>query len=132
MGTLEDELLRGWTQLADRFGGPLTFRLIFQPTMAAILALRAGLADAREGRPAYLWTMFTDTGARRDLLRSGWHDVGRVFALAFGVDAVYQVIVLQWWYPLQALIVACVLAIVPYILVRGPVTRLARRMRTPA
>ena len=33
------------------FRGPMTFRLILQPTLASILAIRAGLKDARESRP---------------------------------------------------------------------------------
>jgi hypothetical protein len=40
---------------------------------------------------------------------------------------IYELIVYRWVYPGQALIVAVVLAIIPYLLVRGPVTRVARR-----
>jgi hypothetical protein len=50
---MENVLARVWENLAGRVGGTLTFRLILQPTMAAILAIRAGLKDAREVRPAY-------------------------------------------------------------------------------
>lgn len=121
-----EELARGWAQLIDRLTGPMFLRLVLQPTVAAILAVRAGLADARAGRPAYLWTVLTDHDARRSLLASGWRDVGRVFVLACVLDAVYQLFVLHWFYPPQTLIVAVLLAIVPYALVRGPVTRLAR------
>ena len=49
--------------LIGRTDGPLTLRLIFQPTVAAILAIRAGLKDAREGRTPYLWSMFTNAVA---------------------------------------------------------------------
>jgi hypothetical protein len=47
------------------------------------------------------------------------------------MDLIYQAIVLRWFYPLQALIVAIVLALLPYILLRGPVNRIARLLRRP-
>jgi hypothetical protein len=31
-----------WTMLIGRADGPLTFRFVFQPAVAAILAIRAG------------------------------------------------------------------------------------------
>ena len=43
----------------------------------------------------------------------------------------YEVIVYRWVYPGQALIVAAVLAFVPYLMIRGPVTRIARRFIRP-
>jgi hypothetical protein len=49
---MEDILARVWENLVGRVGGRLTLHLVLQPTMAAILAIRAGLKDAREGRPA--------------------------------------------------------------------------------
>jgi hypothetical protein len=49
---MEDALARVWENHVGRVGGPLTFRLILQPTMAALLAIRAGVKDVREGRPA--------------------------------------------------------------------------------
>jgi len=36
-------------------------------------------------------------------------------------------IVFKWVYPLQSLVVAVLLAFVPYVLIRGPVTRLKSR-----
>lgn len=124
---MRDMLARLWMNIGDRVSGPMTFRLILQPAMAALLALRAGLKDAREGRQPYLWTALTDPAQRADLLREGWKAIARVFLLAVIMDVIYQWIVQRWVYPLEALIVAIVLAIVPYLLIRGPVTRLARR-----
>ena len=61
---MEELITRGWEGLVSRVGGPMTFRLIFQPAMAALLALQAGLKDAREGRPPYFWTILTDPQQR--------------------------------------------------------------------
>jgi len=122
-------LARVWMNLGDRVGGPMTFRIILQPTMAALLAVRAGLKDAREGRPAYLWTLLTNPATRGDLLREGWKAIARVFFLAVIMDVIYQWIVTRWIYPLEVVIVAILLAVVPYLLIRGPVNRIARRRR---
>ena len=42
------------------------------------------------------------------------------------LDTAYQLMVFRAFYVVQALIVAVVCAIVPYVLFRGPATRLAR------
>jgi hypothetical protein len=118
--------------IVDRFGGPMTFRLILQPTMAALLALRGGLRDAREGRPPYFWAVLTESANRAALLRDGWKAIARVFVLAVVMDLIYQVFVLRWIHPLELVVVAILLAVVPYLLIRGPVNRIARRFRRNA
>jgi hypothetical protein len=124
-----DELIaRGWEGLMARIGGPMTFRLILQPLMATLLAVRAGLKDAREGRPPYFWTLVTDSAQRLDLLREGWRSIARVFILAVVMDLIYEWLVGRRFYPLETLIVAIVLAVLPYLLLRGPVNRFARRL----
>ena len=126
---MRDMIIRALLNMIDRVGGPMTFRIILQPTMAALLALRAGLKDAREGRPPYFWTLLTDSTQRADLLRDGWRSVARVFILALIMDTIYQLIVLGWIYPLELVVVAILLAVMPYLLLRGPVNRIARRWR---
>ena len=127
--TIQEFFARVWEMLIGRADGPLTLRLIFQPAVAAILAFRAGLKDARESRTPYLWSMFTNPARRRILLREGWQDIGKVFIIAVVLDVVYALIVHRWVFPGQSLLVGSVLAIVPYLLIRGPVTRIARRVR---
>jgi hypothetical protein len=124
---MEDILARTWEQLIGRQYGPLTFRLVVQPLVAVFFGLRSGLRDARERRPAYLHTALKDPSQRRELARQGWEDVGRVFVLAIAFDVIYQLIVFRWVYPVQSLIVGVVLAIVPYVIVRGVANRVARR-----
>jgi len=124
--TAHEFFARVWEMLIGRVDGPLTFRLIVQPTVPAIFAIRAGVRDARENRPPYLWSILTNPATRHDLLRQGLADVGKVFIVAVILDLTYEAIVYRWMYPGQALIVAAVLAFIPYLLIRGPVTRIAR------
>lgn len=120
-----------WTRIVqdmvDRVSGPMKFRMLLQPCMAIAFAVIAGLRDARMGKPPYAWALFTSPGHRADMLEDGWKSVGKVFVLAIILDIIYQVIVLGFVYPGEALIVALLLAIVPYLITRGLVTRIARK-----
>lgn len=120
---------RLWANLIGRVGGPLTFRLIVQPMVAAFFAIRAGFRDAREGRVPYGWIILTDRINRREFLRDGWKDVTTVFVAAMVIDCVYQIMEFRWLYFEEALIVAAVLALLPYLLLRGPANRIARNWR---
>jgi len=53
---MRDMLMRALMNVTDRVGGPMTFRIILQPTMAALLDFRAGFKDA-QGRET---TVFLD------------------------------------------------------------------------
>lgn len=127
---MEDMLARFFENLTDRVSGPMKFRLVIQPLMAVIFAVKDGMKDAREGRVPYFWAMFTDTEHRSELMRSGWKSVGKIFVIALIIDAVYQLMVLRWFYPGEALVTACILAIIPYTLLRGTVNRLTPRRKT--
>ena len=124
---MDSMLTRVASNLAARVSGPMKFRLVFQPLMAAFFAIRAGMADAKAGKPPYLWTLISDPAQRRDLIVDGWKSIGRVFILAAGLDIVYQIIVQRFVYPGETIIVAFILAVLPYLVLRGLVTRVARR-----
>ncbi len=117
-------------QLSDRVGGPLKFRIVLQPVMATFLAVRSGLADAKSGKDPYFWSFLFARGHRYDIVKDGWKSVGRLFLLAFVLDVVYQILVQSSFHLRASIIVACVLAIVPYVIVRGPVTRIASALMT--
>jgi hypothetical protein len=126
-----------WTDIVSgamaRVTGPMKFRLVLQPAMAMFLAIRGGLRDARLGKPPYFWSLLSDRGHRADIVEEGWKSVGKVFVLAVALDVIYQIVVSRSINPGDAIIVAFILAIAPYLIVRGLVTRLTRRhMRTPS
>jgi hypothetical protein len=124
---MDEMFSRAWEQLFGRLDGPLFLRFVLQPLVAAALAVRAGLADARARRIPYFWSILSEPHDRRQRIRDGWGDVGKVFGLAFLLDCAYQVMVFRWVYPAQAAIVAAMLAVLPYLLVRGPSARVTRR-----
>ena len=116
-----------WEGIIARVTGPMKFRLVLQPAMSIFLAIRRGLKDAREGNPPYFWGLFTDPKERDLMLKDGWKSVSRVFILGVVMDVIYQIIETRSVHVIDALLVAFVLAILPYLIFRGPVNRLARR-----
>ena len=121
-----DYLARVWQEIAARPEGPMAFRFYMQPVMSIIYAVISGLKDAREHKPPYFWAIFTEPAQRAELVRDGWKSVRNVFILAIAMDLIYQIIVLKGLRPVEGLLVSVVLAILPYLIVRGPVNRLAR------
>jgi hypothetical protein len=128
-GFTAESLGRLWSDILDRPGGPMTFRFILQPAMALIAALRDGVKDARLGRRPYVWALIH--GVREPQGRGGrlWEGVvatARIIILGIVMDTVYQWVVFKTFYPVQAAVIAILLAFVPYIVLRGPIARIAR------
>lgn len=122
---MTEVFIDAWKELFGRIDGPMALRLVIQPLVSVALAIRAGLRDAREGRPVFGWAIFTSPEHRAELLRSGWKDVSKLFVMAAILDVVYQIIVYRRIHPIQSLVVATTVALVPYLLVRGAANRLA-------
>jgi len=118
---------RIWDDITSGRHAPVAFRFVLQPVVAAFLAYRAGRQDWRDGRPLYLWALVEDRAQRRTLLREGWQHIGKVFIVALVMDGIYQFISVRWFYPGEALMVAVMLAIVPYLVFRSVVNRILRR-----
>ena len=128
-GVSFEDFDRLWKDILARPGGPMTFRFILQPAMAAAMALRDGVRDARLGRRPYLWALLR--GVRGPEGRSGrlWEGIistARIIILGVVMDVVYQWLELKTFYPGQAAVIAILLAFVPYLLLRGPFHRVAR------
>jgi hypothetical protein len=126
-GFSEDVRHRFWTDLIDRPGGPMTFRFVLQPAMAALAALHDGIKDARLGRSPYFWTIVYDPQRRTRRLREGLVSTARIILLGLVMDAIYQYMEFKTFYPGEAVIIALSLAVVPYFILRGPIARIARR-----
>lgn len=128
-GVSTETVSRIWHNIAARPGGPMTFRFILQPAMAAVAALRDGVKDARLDRRPYLLAMIRGTrgaegrGAR---LWDGIVSTAKILILGVVMDVIYQIVFLETFFPAESAIIAVLLAFVPYALLRGPVARIAR------
>src|SRR4051794_19743750 len=128
-GVTLENFQRIWRNVIDRPNGPLSFRFILQPSMAAIFAIRDGVRDTRVSRSPFFWTILWSPRERGGRLREGLNATARIILLGLAMDAIYQVLALQTFHPNEALIVALLLAFVPYLLIRGAVTRIAGKSR---
>ena len=123
---MEEYFLRVWNDFEARVTGPLSFRFLMQPAMAIFFAIRDGMKDAKTGRRPYFYTLFTDSEHRLSRLKEGLRAVVKIFTLAVILDVVFQLFVFKWFYPVEAVLTALLLAFLPYLLARGPVNRIAR------
>ena len=117
---------RIWQNLVERAGGPMTFRFILQPMMATIAACVDGIKDARTGRAPFLATVLTDPAKRAGRLQEAVIATARIILLGLIMDAIYQFIEFKTFHPAEAVIIALLLAFVPYVALRGIISRIAR------
>ncbi len=117
---------RVWQNLLERSSGPMTFRFILQPVMATIAAFLDGLRDARTGRAPFLEAVLTDPAKRAGRLQEAVIATARIILLGLVMDAIYQFIEFKTFHPAEAVIIALLLAFVPYVALRGIVSRIAR------
>jgi hypothetical protein len=126
---MEEWLMSTWEELVARKTGPLHIRLILDPLVAVFLAIRKGWRDANEGKPPFLLALVQQPGKRQFLFWEAASDIGKMFLIAGILDIVYQLIVFHAIHLGQSLIVATVLAILPYIVVRGLANRISKMMQ---
>jgi hypothetical protein len=134
-GSLRDAYERGGIYLFSRaflediprrLTGPGRFRFVLQPSIAVILGIRGGLADARAGRPPYLYDVIVHRGRRRELLKGGFDTVVNVMLMGILMDAVFQWVILGVSHPGAALVIGPLLIGVPYAIARALSNRAAR------
>ena len=111
--------------IPKRLTGPGRFRFILQPSVATLVGIRSGLADARAGRPAYLCGILFDRTRRRQLMRSGFESVVNLLLMGVLLDSIFQWVILGASYPGPALVVGPVLIAGPYSIARALSNRLA-------
>ncbi|MBR1286085.1 hypothetical protein JQ597_28940 [Bradyrhizobium sp. AUGA SZCCT0177] len=116
---------RFWADIFERIHGPMTFRFYLQPVMAALAALPDGIRDARLGHKSFFWSAWWDNNASAGRLREGAISTARVVLLGLSMDVIYQFKVLDRFYPAEALMMAILLAVIPYFIFRWIVERAA-------
>jgi hypothetical protein len=131
-GSLRDAFDRGGIYLFSRafledipkrLTGPGRFRFVLQPLIATLLGIRSGLADARAGRPPYLYGVLFHRGLRGELVRTGFETVVNLVLVGILLDAVFQWVILGVSHPGAALVVGPVLIGGPYALARALANR---------
>ena len=121
-----DLAVRFWDEMIARPAGPMKFRFVLQPIVASALAIRDGMKDAHLERTPYFWTMVSDPARRRKRFVEGVRAVSRVLLIGAVMDMIYQYVALGGFRPLQTVAIALFLAFLPYVIVRGPATRVER------
>src|SRR5947209_4864259 len=133
-GTVREALERGEIYLFSRaflediprrLTGPGRFRFILQPLTAIVLGIRSGLADARAGRPPYLYGVLFHPDLRRQLMTSTLESVANLLLLGILLDAVAQWLILGVSHAGAALVVGPVLIVTPYSVARALANRAA-------
>jgi hypothetical protein len=134
-GSLRDTFDRGGIYLFSRafledipkrLAGPGRFRFILQPLFALTLGILNGLADARAGRPPYLYGIIFHQNLRRDLAREGFSTIVNLILMGILLDAVFQRIILGVSHFGAALVIGPILIGTPYGIARSLSNRLAR------
>jgi len=120
-------LRRFFVDVVERPSGPMSFRFLLQPVMAIIAAWKDSRKDAATGHRRYFVGLLTDSEHRNERLREGLRSTGKILVMGVIMDLAYQAIVLKHFYPNEAILVAILLAFVPYMLLRGPLSRIKPR-----
>jgi hypothetical protein len=117
---------RFWHDIAERAGGPMSFRFLLQPVMGGLAAIHDGINDARLDRSPYFWTVLHSREQRSSRLNETLTSTARIVLLGLAMDGIYQYRVFGKFYPGEAALIALLLAVVPYFIIRGPAERIAR------
>ena len=134
-GSLRDAFDRGGIYLFSRafledipkrLAGPGRLRFVLQPVLATVLGIRSGLADARAGRPPYLYGVLMHRRLRRELVRTSFETIANLLFMGILLDAVFQWLILGVSHPGAALVVGPVLIGGPYAVTRSLSNRCAR------
>jgi hypothetical protein len=114
--------------IPKRLAGPGRFRFLLQPAFAAALGIRAGWADARAGRPPFLWALVMGRGSRGALVGGAAEKIANLLLMGILLDSVCQWLILGISHPGAALVVGPVLIAVPYAVARALANRFRRRV----
>jgi hypothetical protein len=134
-GSLRDAYERGglylfsqafFDDIPRRLAGVGRFRFIMQPLVACILGSLGGMADARAGRPPYLYGILFHHGMRRELMRSALKAIANLLLMGILLDAVFQWVLFGVSHPGAALVIGPTLIALPYTVARALANRLAR------
>ena len=130
-----DSLLPVLERFLARLTGPMHLRFIVQPIMAAILGIRAGLHDARQATPPFIWSLCTRPSGWKQQLKQAREHLVIPLVAAIVLDGIVQYLLFQRIRVLGAVVLGTILMGLPYSLARGFTNRIVsvrRHWRTRA
>jgi len=116
-----------WQDIVETARGRGQLRLILQPTVAIILGLRLGIADAKAGASPFLMRLFVTGADRGKLAKGALMDVIVPYSVAVVFDGVLQYLTLGYVRPLAALVMGALLIWLPFSISRALTNRIYRR-----
>jgi hypothetical protein len=122
-GVTMENVQRIWRNAIGRPSATLSSRFILQPIVAAIPAANDGLKDARRGRSPFLRAVLKEPSERTQRLNEGLHATATILVLGIAVDIVFQFLEFDNFYPIESVLIALLLAFIPYCIVRSLVVR---------
>jgi hypothetical protein len=98
--------------------------------MSEIVAIHDSVKDAGVGcSRQHSWTVAGSPRERMGRLGEALIATARIILLGIAMDVIYQFLVFRTFYPAQALLIALLLAFIPYLLIRGPAMLIVRWWR---
>src|SRR5262249_24815663 len=78
------------------------------------------------GRSPFLRAILTQSAERIPRLNEGLNATAKILLLGIAIDVVYQFVEFDAFYPIESVLVALLLAFLPYCIIRGLVGRIWR------
>jgi hypothetical protein len=116
-----------WEGMRETIEGRGQLRLILQPTIALILGIRMGIADAKSNKQPFLMHLVVTGDHRAKIVRDALMKVIIPFTLAIVLDGVLQYLTLGYVRPLAAVVMGLALIAVPFAVARSLTNRIYRR-----
>jgi hypothetical protein len=111
-------------RLIAQLTGPMHVRFILQPALAIILGIRDGIHDAKEGKPAFLWDLLTNTAGCKGQLKSAVRRLLIPLIVAIVLEAIAQHLLFDQVRILRAVVLGVTIIGLPYSLARGVTNRM--------
>ena len=113
-------------EIPQRLTGPGRFRFFMQPLIAIILGIGSGRADAKAGRPPFIYGLIFHPELRGEMMKSAYRTVANLVLMGILLDSLFQWILFGVSHPGAALVVGPVLILLPYMIARAFANRFTR------
>jgi hypothetical protein len=107
----------------------MNLRFIVQPIIAAILGIRAGIHDARQATPPFIWSLCARPSGWKLQLKQAREQLVIPLVVAIVLDGIVQYLLFQRIRFLGAVVLGTILMGLPYSLARGVTNRIVSARR---